>query len=235
MSRMFRNRRSRASDSAEQPRGQRPFTDPVPHVARRPVVPAGRCGRTPPGRRSRHLPGDRAAPGTEWGLAATAPGRLPGGRASTHRRSPCSGCMAFWIVRSSATFASPRVPGLLPQHGPEGVVGCRSTSRRRCGSCGLGGRTTARAHPARRRHHGLGARAPVRPVADRRGFPRQKVAVEVDGWAWHVDAERFRNDRRKQNALVRSGWDPLRFTWHDLDGRPDEVAAEIGGTLATAA
>lgn len=66
-------------------------------------------------------------------------------------------------------------------------------------------------------------------------FPRQKVAVEVDGWAWHVDAERFRNDRRKQNALVRSGWDPLRFTWHDLDGRPDEVAAEIGGTLATAA
>jgi hypothetical protein len=39
-------------------------------------------------------------------------------------------------------------------------------------------------------------------------FPAQKVAVEVDGWAWHVDAERFRNDRRKQNALVREGWDP---------------------------
>ena len=33
-------------------------------------------------------------------------------------------------------------------------------------------------------------------------FPREKVAVEVDGWAWHVDAERFRTDRRKQNALV---------------------------------
>ena len=49
----------------------------------------------------------------------------------------------------------------------------------------------------------------------------------MDGWAWHVDAERFRNDRRKQNALVRAGWDPLRFTWHDLDGRPGEVVAEI--------
>ena len=36
--------------------------------------------------------------------------------------------------------------------------------------------------------------------------------------AWHVDVDRFRNDRRKQNALVRDGWDPLRFTWHDLDG-----------------
>jgi very-short-patch-repair endonuclease len=66
-------------------------------------------------------------------------------------------------------------------------------------------------------------------------FPQQKVAVEVDGWAWHVDAERFRNDRRKQNALVRDHWDPLRFTWHDLDGRPTEVVEEIWETVATAA
>ena len=66
-------------------------------------------------------------------------------------------------------------------------------------------------------------------------FPVPKVAVEVDGWAWHVDAERFRNDRRKQNALVRAGWDPLRFTWHDLDGRPGEVVAEIRATLTAAA
>ena len=66
-------------------------------------------------------------------------------------------------------------------------------------------------------------------------FPREKVAVEVDGWAWHVDAERFTNDRRKQNALVRAGWDPLRFTWHDLDGRPRDVVGEICATLAAAA
>jgi very-short-patch-repair endonuclease len=66
-------------------------------------------------------------------------------------------------------------------------------------------------------------------------FPRQRVAVEVDGWAWHVDPSRFRADRRKQNALVRAGWDPLRFTWHDLDGRPEEVVAEIDATLAAAA
>ena len=65
-------------------------------------------------------------------------------------------------------------------------------------------------------------------------FPRERVAVEVDGWAWHVDAERFRADRRKQNALVRAGWDPLRFTWHDLDGRPREVVGEIQATLAAA-
>jgi len=65
-------------------------------------------------------------------------------------------------------------------------------------------------------------------------FPEQKVAVEVDGWAWHVDADRFRTDRRKQNALVRAGWDPLRFTWHDLDRRPAAVLDEIEETLRLA-
>jgi very-short-patch-repair endonuclease len=66
-------------------------------------------------------------------------------------------------------------------------------------------------------------------------FPSASVAVEVDGWAWHVDAERFRNDRRKGNALTRGGWDLLRFTWHDLDGRPAESIREIRDTLAMAA
>lgn len=43
-------------------------------------------------------------------------------------------------------------------------------------------------------------------------IPEAKVAIEVDGWAWHVDADRFRSDRRKGNALVRAGWTLLRFT-----------------------
>ena len=63
-------------------------------------------------------------------------------------------------------------------------------------------------------------------------FPEQKAAVEVDGWAWHVDADRFRADRRKQNALVRAGWDPLRFTWHDLDRRPGDGARRDRGDAA---
>ena len=65
-------------------------------------------------------------------------------------------------------------------------------------------------------------------------FPAQKVAVEVDGWAWHVDPQRFRADHRKQNALVRDGWDPLRFTWHDLDGRPREVVDDIWAAVKPA-
>ncbi|MCW0215851.1 MAG: DUF559 domain-containing protein [Pseudonocardia sp.] len=66
-------------------------------------------------------------------------------------------------------------------------------------------------------------------------FPAAQVAVEVDGWAWHVDAERFTTDRRKGNALVRAGWDLLRFTWHDLANDPARVVAEIRQTLAQAA
>ena len=66
-------------------------------------------------------------------------------------------------------------------------------------------------------------------------FPVARVAIEVDGWAWHVDVERFRADRRKGNALTRAGWTLLRFTWHDLVSRPTEVVAEILDALAPAA
>jgi very-short-patch-repair endonuclease len=66
-------------------------------------------------------------------------------------------------------------------------------------------------------------------------FPDVKVAVEVDGWAWHMDVERFRTDRHKGNALTRAGWTVLRFTWHDLTGRPAYVLAEIRAALAAAA
>ncbi|MCO1658270.1 hypothetical protein KDL28_24720 [Pseudonocardia sp. S2-4] len=56
----------------------------------------------------------------------------------------------------------------------------------------------------------------------------------MDGWAWHQDVEHFRADRRKQNALGREGWLPLRFTWHDLTQHPTEVVAEIRAALTRA-
>ncbi len=66
-------------------------------------------------------------------------------------------------------------------------------------------------------------------------FPNAKVAIEIDGWAWHVDQDRFVNDRRKGNALVRAGWVVLRFTWHDLTDSPQTVIAQIVAALARAA
>lgn len=65
-------------------------------------------------------------------------------------------------------------------------------------------------------------------------FPAHRVAIEVDGWAWHADAERFRADRRKGNALVGAGWTLLRFTWADLTERPGEVVLEVRRAVAGA-
>jgi very-short-patch-repair endonuclease len=76
---------------------------------------------------------------------------------------------------------------------------------------------------------------PLGPYTIDLAFPAQRVAVEVDGWAYHVDPERFRNDRRKGNYLTRCGWDLLRFTWHGLHEQPAESLAEIRETLAIAA
>jgi very-short-patch-repair endonuclease len=66
-------------------------------------------------------------------------------------------------------------------------------------------------------------------------FPDRRVAVEVDGWAWHTDPERFQRDRSRQNELVTAGWTVLRFTWLDLAERPDVVLDTLRNTLAAAA
>ena len=54
-------------------------------------------------------------------------------------------------------------------------------------------------------------------------FPSVRLAIEVDGWAYHSDVDRFQADRTKQNALTSLGWTVLRFTWADLTERPHAV------------
>jgi very-short-patch-repair endonuclease len=72
---------------------------------------------------------------------------------------------------------------------------------------------------------------PVGPYTIDVAFPAARLAVEIDGWAWHVDQDRFAADRRKGNALVRAGWTLLRFTWHDLTRSPASVLAQIVAAL----
>jgi very-short-patch-repair endonuclease len=54
-------------------------------------------------------------------------------------------------------------------------------------------------------------------------FPKQKVAIEVDGLAFHSDGEVFHSDRKRQNAISLLGWKVLRFTWLDLTEYPQRV------------
>jgi very-short-patch-repair endonuclease len=58
-------------------------------------------------------------------------------------------------------------------------------------------------------------------------FPQQKVAIEVDGWAFHHDRTAFQHDRTRQNRISLNGWKVLRFTWLDLTEYPQRVIAEI--------
>jgi very-short-patch-repair endonuclease len=59
----------------------------------------------------------------------------------------------------------------------------------------------------------------------------RRLAIEVDGWAWHFDVDRFTHDRRRQNALTLAGWNVLRFTWQDLTCHPETVVAQIRAAL----
>ncbi|MEI7913819.1 MAG: type IV toxin-antitoxin system AbiEi family antitoxin domain-containing protein [Mycobacteriaceae bacterium] len=63
-------------------------------------------------------------------------------------------------------------------------------------------------------------------------FPAARVAIEVDGWAFHSDPQAFQNDRNRQNKLSLNGWTVLRFTWLDITQHPDNVLAEIHAAIS---
>ena len=59
------------------------------------------------------------------------------------------------------------------------------------------------------------------------GFIVEKVAIEIDGFAYHSSSSDFQNDRVRQNRLVLLRWQVLRFTWLDLTEYPDRVLLEV--------
>jgi very-short-patch-repair endonuclease len=63
-------------------------------------------------------------------------------------------------------------------------------------------------------------------------WPEQRVAVELDGWAWHHDRAAFEEDRARSVRLAEAGWTPLRFTHAQVVQRPDGVAAMLRTLLA---
>jgi very-short-patch-repair endonuclease len=63
-------------------------------------------------------------------------------------------------------------------------------------------------------------------------FPKLKVAIEVDGLAFHSDSDDFHTDRVRQNDIVLLGWQVLRFTWLDLVEYPERVIAVIRSAIS---
>ena len=65
-------------------------------------------------------------------------------------------------------------------------------------------------------------------------FPGLRIAIEVDGWAFHSDRQVFQSDRVRQNQIALLGWQVLRFTWFDLTERPQRVLAQIRRAICAA-
>lgn len=63
-------------------------------------------------------------------------------------------------------------------------------------------------------------------------WPAERVAVELDGWAWHHDRAAFQEDRTRDARLARAGWTVVRFTHADVVHRPRHVAETLRDLLA---
>ena len=58
-------------------------------------------------------------------------------------------------------------------------------------------------------------------------FEELKLIVEVDGYESHRGKVAFQDDRARDRANKRAGYDTLRFTWADVTLTPKEVAADL--------
>jgi very-short-patch-repair endonuclease len=63
---------------------------------------------------------------------------------------------------------------------------------------------------------------------------KQRLVVEVDGYASHGTREAFERDRERDAELAARGWRVVRVTWRQLTGEPTAVAARLGAALYAA-
>jgi very-short-patch-repair endonuclease len=63
-------------------------------------------------------------------------------------------------------------------------------------------------------------------------WPRHKLAVEVDGFAFHSSRASFERDRQRDSSLAAHGYTVIRVTWRQLVDAPAAVVARIAASLA---
>jgi len=116
--------------------------------------------------------------------------------------------------------------------GPQGQRRLRALGRR----AASGSRSEAEQRMATLLGHVGGTWLPNYPLHDDAGRtiaeidfadPDLRIAIEVDGRAYHSDRRSFERDRERQNMLVIRGWRVLRFTWERMINDPTGVIAEI--------
>lgn len=63
-------------------------------------------------------------------------------------------------------------------------------------------------------------------------WPRQRIVLEFDSYAFHATRSAFERDRRKTAALTRRRYMVLRTTWHELTTQSHLLVARIAEALA---
>jgi very-short-patch-repair endonuclease len=63
-------------------------------------------------------------------------------------------------------------------------------------------------------------------------WPKQRLIVEVDGYAYHAHRAAFERDRRRDQQLIAAGYRVIRITWIQLRDRPIETITAIVKALA---
>lgn len=58
-------------------------------------------------------------------------------------------------------------------------------------------------------------------------YPERRLAIEVQGYAYHSALERFEDDRVRHNLLQNLGWRILYFTWDDVVNHPQRTVAAL--------
>lgn len=62
-------------------------------------------------------------------------------------------------------------------------------------------------------------------------YERERVVIELDGYATHSNVDAFEADRQRDNALAARGFMVLRWTWRALEDRPAELMGELASVL----
>jgi len=62
-------------------------------------------------------------------------------------------------------------------------------------------------------------------------YEDRMIAIWLDGYRFHSDQAMFQRDRLVQNKVVALGWQPLRFTWWDVDLRPEALVVGLRRAL----
>lgn len=63
-------------------------------------------------------------------------------------------------------------------------------------------------------------------------WPRERVGLEVDGYAYHADRTSFDHDRARGNALLVLGWSVLHTTATEVRRNPAALVAAVSNVLA---